>query len=71
MSQSSQAHPPESLETVLRTAVGVLLLPALLICASAAVFIGTLLKASSACAPWATIPVASTEAPATRAVPGS
>ena len=42
MSQSSQRRPPESLETVLRTAVGVLLLPALLIYASAAVYIGTL-----------------------------
>ena len=47
MSQSSQLRPPGSLETVLRTAVGVLLLPALLIYASAAVYIGTLFKAST------------------------
>ena len=47
MSQSSRARLPESLETVLRTAVGLLLLPAALICASTAVYIGTLFKASS------------------------
>ena len=47
MSQSSQPRPPGSLETVLRTALGVLLLPPLLIYASTAVYIGTLFKASS------------------------
>jgi 1-acyl-sn-glycerol-3-phosphate acyltransferase len=47
MSQRSQVRPLESLETVLRTAVGLLLLPALLIYASVSVYIGTLFKASS------------------------
>ncbi len=47
MSQNSRLRLPESLETVLRTAVGLLLLPALLIYASIAVYIGTLFKASS------------------------
>ena len=47
MSQNPKVHLPESLETVLRTAVGLLLLPALLIYASTAVYIGTLFRASS------------------------
>ncbi len=47
MSRSSRVRLPEALETVLRTAVGLLLLPALLIYASTAVYIGTLFKASS------------------------
>lgn len=47
MSEPSRARPPESLETVLRTVVGLLLLPAGLICASVIVYIGTLFKASS------------------------
>jgi 1-acyl-sn-glycerol-3-phosphate acyltransferase len=47
MSQDSQVRPSGSLETALRTAVGLLVLPALLICASTAVYIGTLFKASS------------------------
>ncbi|MHC4506872.1 MAG: lysophospholipid acyltransferase family protein [Planctomycetota bacterium] len=47
MSRTSQARPSEALETVLRTALGLLLLPALLIYASTAVYIGTLFKASS------------------------
>ena len=47
MSQSSKLRPSESVETVLRTAVGLLVLPALLIYASTGVYVGTLFRASS------------------------
>jgi len=48
MSRSSKRRLPDSLEPLLRTAAGILLLPPALICASVAVYIGTLFAVSSA-----------------------